>query len=162
MKAYYQAEHAAENRPGFWRVLKRRFSRAPAAVAGIVLALALLLGSLPVLPLLTVSSAGEIPSQTKYSDVNAYQDARIQEIQKDIFFAGKTPEEYTEGSPERKALSALQNGPLKNDTHQKDGSLGEGQEAWLRHVPVSPQSRYFPGTRTVRCRSGTVIRISRA
>ncbi len=71
----------------------RRFlSESGIKSTAIALSLVMIVSSLPVITL-TASAANNNNSQTKYSDINEYQKARISEIQKEIF---DVPEEYTD------------------------------------------------------------------
>ena len=63
----------------------RRFlSESGIKSTAIALSLVMIVSSLPVITL-TASAANNNNSQTKYSDINEYQKARISEIQKEIF-----------------------------------------------------------------------------
>ena len=75
------------------KALKRVISKTGMTSASISLALVMIVSSLPVISF-SVSAANN-NSQTKYADINAYQNARIAEIQKGIFEYPTTTDNQT-------------------------------------------------------------------
>ncbi len=72
--------------------IRRFLSKTGIKSTAIALSLVMIVSSLPVITL--TASAADNNSQTKYSDINEYQKARISELQKEIF---EVPEEDTYG-----------------------------------------------------------------
>ncbi len=124
---------------------KTHMSKTGMKSASIALSLVMLVSSLPVISL-TAFADEPNNSQTKYTNINDYQNSRIVEIQKEIFFHGITDASELATDAEKKAFARLQEGKPLDDTKipDEDGKDTEDDyESLLERIPVREGNKYF-------------------